>query len=219
MTSFLSLIKRRRSSATGKELDEYVDIAIGYANQMQSIVSDILEFSRIDADIKSTSTSIDVASVVKNVKNQMAPSLLDSKATIEISGEATVLVPLGFVSQLIRNIVENGIKYNDSLFPRIQIVISPVDEQFVSIAISDNGIGIEEDYFDQIFEMFKRLHTRDKYEGTGLGLSVCKKVVERLGGSISIESTLGVGSVFTIVLPVDCTVEVKDKAVASFDED
>jgi len=96
-------------------------------------------------------------------------------------------------------------KYNKSLFTKVKINILENDEQTVTITVEDNGIGIHKDYQAQVFEMFKRLHTTDQYEGTGLGLAVCKKVVERLGGTIELESTFGEGSTFIVVLPQDCT--------------
>jgi light-regulated signal transduction histidine kinase (bacteriophytochrome) len=106
------------------------------------------------------------------------------------------------IFNLFLNLIQNGIKYNKSEVPQVDIDFVEDDFNFI-FSISDNGIGIDEKYKEQIFVVFKRLHTQQEYEGTGIGLSICKKIVENLNGKIWIDSTVGEGSTFFISLPKD----------------
>ncbi|MFK8054474.1 MAG: ATP-binding protein [Saprospiraceae bacterium] len=211
INSFLTLIKRRKNTISKEELAEYIDIAISYGKQLHAIVNDILEFSRIGTDVKDISSEIQLLGFFTGLKTQFTPELTEKNASIEISGHALMKAPQGYLNQIFTNLITNGLKYNESLFPKVKVNIEEKDGQTVSITIADNGIGIEKEYQAQVFEMFKRLHTIDEYEGTGLGLAVCKKVVERLGGTIELESTFGEGSTFIIELPLDCTAASKQE--------
>ena len=99
------------------------------------------------------------------------------------------------------NLISNGIKYNDKPVPRIEITFGQSDPDRVDIAISDNGIGIEQQFHDKIFLLFKRLHTQEEYEGTGAGLAIANKIVQAHGGRIRLESEVKVGSTFLVSLP------------------
>ena len=205
INSFLNLIKRRKDTCSKEELEEYIDIAITYGNQLHCIVKDILEFSRIGTDISLISKPIELNVFFRNIKTQLSPTLSEKNASIEISGNAEVKAPEGYLAQVFTNLINNGLKYNEAPFPRIKIDIHKTESNTISIQVSDNGIGIAPEYQEQIFEMFKRLHTHDEYEGTGLGLAVCKKVLDRLGGNISVKSERGRGSNFIIEIPADQT--------------
>ena len=102
---------------------------------------------------------------------------------------------------IFQNLIENGIKYNESSKPRINIRTEEEKDKFI-IAIQDNGIGIEEAYHEKIFQFFKRLHNQEKYQGTGIGLSLCKKIVRNYDGNITVSSEIGQGTTFKIILPI-----------------
>ena len=113
-----------------------------------------------------------------------------------------VLADAPQLDQLLQNLISNGLKYHqEGVLPKVQ-VSAERDGEFWRFAVSDNGIGIEPQYFARIFEIFQRLHGRESYEGTGIGLAVCKKIVERHGGTITARSTPGEGSTFLVTLPM-----------------
>ena len=199
VTSFLGLIRRRLAADAQANVSEYVDLAIGYAHQMNTLVTDVLEFSRIDANMSAPATPVNVWDLADKFCRERSVELKRDNATVEIIGTAEVCAPEAYLSQVLSNLVDNGLKYNTSPFPRVRVDISQEDDTAI-IRVSDNGIGIAPEYHELVFEMFKRLHTGDEYPGTGLGLAVCKKVVERLGGTIALESAEGEGSTFTVTV-------------------
>ena len=208
VTSFLNLIERRLAPEAKVQVADYLKIAIENARQMHYLVTDVLEFSKIDADLATQSTRFDLGLRVRELVATMQPQLRERSAAVVITGQAELLAPEHYIVQLVRNLVENGLKYNESAAPLITVELV-ADEREVSVRVGDNGIGIAPEYHARIFELFKRLHTTDAYAGTGLGLAVCKKVVERLGGDIAVESAPGEGSAFTVTLPRDCTARVR----------
>lgn len=205
VASFLGLIERRLAPAARAEVQEYLDLASGYARQMHALVTDVLEFSKLDVDLETRSCAVDLAGMFDRLSRQLAPQFEARAASLEVSGDAEAWGPPNYVLQLFTNLVENGLKYNRSVYPRVQVMIAAVSADWVEVSVCDNGIGIAPDYHDKVFEMFKRLHTSDEFQGTGLGLAVCKKVIDRLGGGISLRSAEGEGSTFTVRLPAKPT--------------
>ena len=207
VTSFLGLIRRRLAPAARAGVEEYLDLATAYAHQMHALVTDVLEFSRIDADLESSSEVVDVAGLLGKLSRQLAPSFAARNGRLEISGTGHVSAPPAQLTQVLTNLIENGLKYNRSVCPTVSVTVgeAPADASdggpATSIRVTDNGIGIAAEYRERVFGMFKRLHTADEFEGTGLGLAVCRKVCERLGGAIALESAEGEGSTFTVTLP------------------
>ena len=197
VTSFLGLAERRLDDAGRAAVGEYLGIAAANARQMHALVTDVLEFSKLDADLATQSERFDLGEAVRGVTARLAPGEQDR---VSVTGSAEVVAPASHLEQLALNLIENGLKYNDSPEPHVAIVVERVGER-VRLTARDNGIGIEPEYHERVFGMFRRLHTSDEYSGTGLGLAVCRKVVERLGGSISLESAPGKGSTFTVDLP------------------
>ena len=202
VTSFLNLIDRRLPADARPAVGEYVDLATDYARQMHALVTDVLEFSRVDADLGAAASEIDLAAVVRRI-GAAAAGARGEGARVTVTGAGTTYAPPAEVERLIGNLVANGLKYNESSEPTVEVVVAAcaTDPEYVEVSVSDNGIGIAPEYHAQVFELFKRLHTSDRYTGTGLGLAVVKKVVERIGGSVRLESAEGEGSTFVLRLP------------------
>ena len=200
INSFLGLVQRRLPVESRAIVGEYLDIAMASTRQMSDLVTDVLEFSRVNADLASISTEASVVEVVGRVRTTMQRELDERQARIVCDGDATVVLPKGTLDQILGNLIGNGLKYNDSAAPLIRVVSVDMGDT-VRITVTDNGIGIAEEFYDKVFEVFRRLHTSDKYTGTGVGLASRKKVVDRIGGSISLESEVGIGTTFTVDLP------------------
>ena len=203
VTSFLGLIERRLTPEAKIQVEDYLKIAISNARQMHHLVTDVLEFSKINADLATQCTNFALGERIRDMVASMHPELKERSAAVVVDGHAELHAPEQYIVQLVRNLIENGIKYNESRAPLIMVRVGASCEE-VTIEVSDNGIGIAEEYHAQVFELFKRLHTTDQYSGTGLGLAVCKKVVDRLGGRITLNSEVGEGSTFSITLPQNC---------------
>ncbi len=202
---FMSLMKKKNNRSTAEEREEYLDITINSGKQLQRIVDDILSFSRIGNSAEDTASLIQLNGFFDALKKQLSPLLSENNASMEVTGSAEIQIAEGYLTQIFMNLVTNGIKFNESAFPRIIVNAAELPNGIIRVEVSDNGIGISEEFHDQIFDLFKRLHASDQYEGTGLGLATCKKICEGLNGSIEIESTTGEGATFIVTLPRDCS--------------
>lgn len=209
VTSFIALAERRLTGDAPDpkavaEAREFLGIARGYAAQMAALVSDILAFSRIDAETASGFTGVDLRVLLASLERTLGERIAERGARLEVNGRATVIAPESQLEQLLGNLIVNGISYNESAVPRVMVTLRELEGERVGITVRDNGIGIDPEYHERVFELFRRLHTTEAYAGTGLGLATCRKIVERLGGSIDLDSEEGAGSTFTVVLPRDC---------------
>lgn len=199
VASYTQLLSRRYKGKLDADADEFIAFAVEGASRMQRLIHDLLLYSRVGtkaAELLDTSS-----------ENALRQALLNLRGAIQDSGAVLTLDPLPRVLadetqliQLFQNLVANAIKYQDTGTPRIHISAVPAANRKWLFSVQDNGIGIEPEYFDKIFGMFQRLHKRDEYAGTGVGLAICKKIVERHGGRIAVESRPGEGSAFTFAL-------------------
>ncbi len=173
------------------------------AKRMQAMIDDLLAYSRITTKAKPFQP-VDPNTVIENLKNfELATVLNETKGTIHIPEPLlTVHGDPSQIHQLLQNLIANGLKFHrHGVPPLITINSHPMQNNTVRLDVQDNGIGIDEEYHEQIFVMFKRLHARTSYTGTGIGLAICKKIVQRHGGEIGVKSTPGEGSVFWFKLP------------------
>ena len=202
ISSYLSLLERRHGPQLPSEGLEFLDFARDGAKRMDRLVLDLLEFSRIDRrgapmDVTPAGPALDQALA------HLSPVTAETGAVITISDAAqaaTVLADQGQLVRLFQNLIGNAIKYRaESRPPQVAVDALQTDGVW-EFSISDNGIGIEEQYFERIFGIFQRLHTRDTYDGTGIGLAICKRIVERHGGRIWVTSTPDQGSRFSFTL-------------------
>lgn len=199
VTSYTQLLSRRYTGKLDADADEFIAFAVDGASRMQRLIQDLLAYSRVGTKgINLLDTSSEDALQI---------ALENLRGTIEQSGAEVTHDPLPAVQademqliQLFQNLVGNAIKYRNPEAPLVHISAARNGKGSWMFSVRDNGIGIESQYFEKIFAMFQRLHRRDEFSGTGIGLAICKKIVARHGGSISVESKLGHGSTFHFAL-------------------
>jgi len=199
---FAGLLNRKLDSSNSREIHEYLSFIIQGGKRMNYLIEDVLEYSKLSKHQNTDQKqNIDLAVLINDIQKSISEYLDQRNATVQI----TSLLPELYwnyskVFILLKNLIENGVKYNESAQPAINIYYAEAAQK-KTLCIEDNGIGIEEEFFDKIFQMFTRLHNHSEYEGSGLGLATCKKIVEEFEGKISCESQVANGTVFTIALP------------------
>ena len=199
VASYTQLLSRRYKGKLDADADDFIAFAVDGANRMQRLIQDLLAYSRVGTKGQEM---VEISS-----EDALRQALLNLRATIQESGaEVThdalpnVLADEMQLTQLFQNLVGNAIKYQSTGIPRVHISVSGINGAKRKFSIKDNGLGIDPQYFERIFGMFQRLHKREEFAGTGIGLAICKKIVERHGGSISVESEPGQGSTFSFDL-------------------
>ncbi|HKY47835.1 MAG TPA: ATP-binding protein, partial [Acidimicrobiia bacterium] len=179
--------------------DDFITFAVDGAKRMQRLIEDLLSFSRVGTqgtDLSATSS-----------ENALNRALVNLRLSVEETGAEITHDPLPVVMadefqlvQLFQNLVGNAVKYHTNGAPRVHVSAIRTAPGVWSFAVEDDGLGIDPKYFEKIFGMFQRLDGRDVFAGTGIGLAICKKIVERHGGTISVESQVGAGSTFRFTL-------------------
>jgi PAS domain S-box-containing protein len=203
IASFTQLMERRYKGQLDEDADEFMEYIVDAAKRMQQLIQDLLEYSRVATrgeELKQVNTE----KVLKNVLYNLKTSIDENNAEITYDNLPMVMVDKGQLDQLFQNLISNAIKFKKpDEPPRIHISASKDENNNHYIfSVSDNGIGMDPQYFDRIFTIFQHLHTMDEYEGTGIGLSISKRIIERHGGSIWVESSLGKGSTFYFTIPI-----------------
>jgi chemotaxis family two-component system sensor kinase Cph1 len=167
---------------------------------MRTLIRDLLLYSHASrAEISFEPTN--VAAVMSDTLSRLENAIRDNEAFVTYDPLPTVMANATQMSQLLQNLVDNAVKYRSTRPPRVHVSARQQNSEWV-FSIADNGIGIDLQYAEKIFIMFQRLHTREEYPGTGIGLAICKKIVERHGGRIWVESEPGKGATFFFTLPV-----------------
>lgn len=198
VSSFLQLLKKKYQSTLDAQGEEYINYAVDGANRMKQLILDLLAFSRIDTQGKQYE-SVDLNNTVRQTIQLLNPYIQENNASIIVEELPVLKAVPAQMTQLFQNLISNAIKYRREETPRITIHANQ-DETHWYFSIEDNGIGIDERFYAKIFIVFQRLHTRSNYSGTGIGLAICKKIVERHGGAISVKSEVGKGSIFSFSL-------------------
>ncbi len=199
--SFTGLLERDFKRNKLDSFPDYFTYVKEGARQMNNLISDTLEYSKVNHEIILEKKKIDLNIVVDNIKLNLVQNC-ENQVTIEKDNLPIVLGEEGQMVLLFQNLIENGLKYNQNDHKMVQITSTSTPEKIL-ITVKDNGIGINKDYHEQIFNMFKRLHTSNVYEGTGLGLAICKRIIDRVNGKIWLESEEGKGTTFFIELVKD----------------
>jgi PAS domain S-box-containing protein len=199
VASYMQLLSRRYKGKLDADADDFIGFAVDGTTRMQALIRDLLAYSRVGT------SEAKLAGISSEKSLQKA--LVNLRGSIEASGALVTHDPLPAVmanelllSQLFQNLVGNAIKYQSPGIPKVHISAALNDERQWSFSVQDNGIGIEPQHFERVFGMFQRLHKGAEYSGTGIGLAICKKIVERLHGNISVESQPGQGSTFFFTL-------------------
>ncbi|MEL6590681.1 MAG: ATP-binding protein, partial [Bacteroidota bacterium] len=168
------------------------------ARHMYYLIEDILQYSLLENQPEVF--AIDLNLIVRRVQGQLSTFIREKGAIVQSEDLPIVIGHESQLELLFQNLIENGIKYNESARPEI-VISTKVEADRNLIFITDNGIGIDETYQAKIFDMFYRLHTQDSYSGTGIGLAICQKIIQKHQGDISLESQPGEGSVFQLSFP------------------
>jgi len=203
ISSFGTLLQDSLKGKLDDDQQENFEFMIDGARRMQDMIDALLTYSRLTTKAKPFEW-VNLNKVIEDLKKLELATMLDETGGIIHVPKPlpSVQADLSQMHQLFQNLIGNGLKFhNEGIPPEIIIRAHEVENNMIRIEVEDNGIGIDEKYHGQLFTMFKRLHSREQYEGTGIGLASCKKIVERHGGNIGIKSTLGKGSTFWFTLP------------------
>jgi PAS domain S-box-containing protein len=201
VTSFLDRLESRYADKLDDKAKQYIHFATDGAHRMRQTILDLLEFSRIDRSNEDF-TEIDLNELMNEVKLMCTQSLSESDGKLIWSDLPVVNGWYSPLKQIFQNLIVNAIKYrNENVEPKIKITARK-ENDFWQISVADNGIGIEERYYEKIFMIFQRLHQKEAYGGTGIGLAICRKIVEQHGGKIWVNSVVGKGSEFCFTLPI-----------------
>jgi len=200
ISGFTTLLADEVGASLSPEAREYVRFAVEGAERMRRLIADLLAYSRVGTRGDSFQT-VELGLLIHRVLGDLQPAIYEAKAQIVVGPLPAVFVDEREVFQLFLNLLSNALKFRGAEPCRVEIS-GATSVSSVVIEVRDNGIGFEMEYADKIFEIFQRLNRRDEYPGTGIGLAICKKVVERHGGKISVESAPGHGARFRIELPL-----------------
>jgi light-regulated signal transduction histidine kinase (bacteriophytochrome) len=186
----LQLLQRRYEGQLDARADEFIGHAVDGATRMQALIDDLLSYSRVGR-LEDPKQSVSAEHALQSALKNLAVVIQETRAEITHDALPAVQAISTQLTLLFQNLIGNAIKFRQKdRAPRIRIGAEPVGDQW-QFSVADNGIGIADQYFDRIFVIFQRLHTRREYPGTGLGLALCKRIVEHHGGKIWVESTPG----------------------------
>jgi signal transduction histidine kinase len=201
VASFCQLLQRRYQGQLDERADQYIAFAVSGAQRMQRLINDLLAFSRIG---RTTSgfTEVDLDQVVAETVSQLEPTLEAASAEVTWSDLPVVRGEEQLLGTLVTNLVANAVKFRRTDTPaRVEVSCRRVEDAY-EISVVDNGIGIESEFADKVFVIFQRLHPRDAYPGTGIGLAIAKKIVEYHGGTIRVDTAHTGGAAIRFTLPV-----------------
>jgi signal transduction histidine kinase len=199
VSSYVQLLQRTMDSPLTKDQREFMQFIMQGTQTMQNLISDLLALAAI-SNVRETEL-IDLNKIIQQVQSSLQPVIKERHAKIKSTLLPSVVADETHMLQLFMNLISNGIKYNTSDQPVIDITYS-MTGRYYQFAVADNGIGIPAEYRDKIFLIFQRLHSREEYSGTGIGLAICKKIVDQAGGTIRVSDRQDGGSIFVFTLPV-----------------
>ncbi len=199
ITGFLALLEKRYKDKLDKNGMEYIKFTVDSAKRMDELIKDILEYSQVgtkDKEFKRVDCSLVLSKAIFNLQ----VAIQESGAVVTHDNLPTVMADSALLTSLFQNLLGNAIKFHGAEAPKVYISAERKEAAWV-FSVSDNGIGIDPQFQEQIFTAFRRLHTRDEYPGSGVGLATCKKIVEYHGGRIWVKSETGTGSTFYFTIP------------------
>jgi len=199
MAGFSQLLERRYKGKLDEEADRLIAYIVDGAARLQNLIADLLDFSRVGSSQAEWSV-VQTGTILERVMENLGVLIQESRAVVTHDDLPAVRGDPSQLVQLFQNLVANALKFRGEAPPVVHVGAKPENGRWL-FSVRDNGIGIEPQYFRQLFTLFKRLHSKDKYPGTGIGLAICKKVVDNHAGKIWIESQPGAGSTFFFTLP------------------
>ncbi len=198
VTSFSQLLSKQYGDKLDSRAQEYIQFAVDGSRRMYDLINGLLAYSRVQTRGK-TFKVVDLNNVFANVRKNLALQFIERKVSVKADELPIVVADESQMIQLFQNLISNSIKFS-SENPKI-IITSKSDALRHVISVKDEGMGIESQYFEKIFQIFQRLVPKEQYEGIGIGLAICKRIVERHGGTIWVESKPGEGSTFFFTIP------------------
>jgi light-regulated signal transduction histidine kinase (bacteriophytochrome) len=201
VSSFMTLLIRRYGGALEPDALNFIELSKNSTDRMARQIDDLLAYSKLGRDLPATGI-VDVNILIETIRVELGEKIRDKNAAIIVDRHLPILrnVHSSMVHHILQNLIANGVKFNTNERPEVRINCIEAIDKYV-FCIRDNGIGIDGAFQDKLFQMFKRLHTDSEFEGTGIGLAVCKKIVEYYGGIIWLESKKGEGTCFYFSLP------------------
>jgi PAS domain S-box-containing protein len=197
VSSYVQLLASRYKDKLDKDANEFIDFAVDGSKRMRQLINSLLEYSRVNR-VKPFEW-MELKEVISDIEKDMKDQIKESGAEIIYNGLPKIHGDVVLIGQLFQNLIGNAIKFRGTKKPEIKITSKKKNGQYL-FSVKDNGIGIQKEYSEKIFIIFQRLNSREKYPGTGIGLSICKKIVERHGGKIWVESEAGKGSSFNFTI-------------------
>lgn len=199
--SFSRLLEDQYKNRLDKNGKEFIYFISEGADRMKILIKDLLAYSRISTYAKPPKIT-NLEKILKNVLFNLQESIKENGVIITYDELPNLIIDHAQILQLFQNLISNAIKFQREKPPKIHISAKKIEKEWL-FSIKDNGIGIDPKYFARIFNIFQRLHTRDEYPGSGIGLAVCKRIVQRYGGQIWLKSELGKGSIFLFTIPIE----------------
>jgi signal transduction histidine kinase/DNA-binding response OmpR family regulator len=199
VVGYTQLLGKRYRGQLDASADEFIAYAVDAASRMQLLIQDLLTYSRVGR-LQKDLAPVDCETVLTQILRSLQPLIEESNALVTHDPLPTLTADAGQFAQLFQNLIVNAIKFHAEQAPQVHITARRDDHEWV-FSVRDNGIGIEPQYAERIFRMFQRLHSREAYPGTGIGLAICQKIVQRHGGHIWVESQPGQGATFAFTIP------------------
>lgn len=200
MTHFSEFLYNDYQDKLDKDGRQYIEIINKNAKHMQKMINDILTFSKVDYD-KAIFEKVDCQKIAEEIAAELKFDIEQKSVKLKIDNLPTIITSKTLISILLQNLIGNAIKYQDgSRPPEISVLYDETPDEWV-FKVSDNGIGIEKEYQEKVFAMFQRIHRKEDYPGTGIGLCTCKKFIENYGGKLWFDSQLGSGTTFYFSVP------------------
>ena len=198
VASYTQLLSQRYQGKLDQDADEFIGYAMDGATRMQRLIRDLLEYSRVGSENTSFERT-DCEVVLQQVRYNLSASIREHQAEVTHDPLPTVQVNPTHLTQVFQNLIGNALKFQTDVPARIHVGARALTDGW-EFSVRDNGIGIQTDQFNRIFSIFQRLHGQGEYPGTGIGLAICKRIVEKYGGTIRVESEPGKGSTFYFTL-------------------
>ncbi len=201
VSSFMSLLKRRHGESMDADALNFIDLSQNSADRMAKQIEDLLSYSKVGRNLPASGL-VNVNSLIAIIQIELSEKIKEKDVEIAIESELPILsnVHNSMIHHVFQNLIANAIKFNTNERPEVRISCLPADGNY-TFTVKDNGIGIDNENMGKLFQMFKRLHSDSEFEGTGIGLAVCKKIIEFYGGNIWLESEKGIGTCFYFTLP------------------
>jgi light-regulated signal transduction histidine kinase (bacteriophytochrome) len=200
IASYTQLLAKRYKGRLDSEADEFIAYAVDGSNRMQGLIQDLLAYSRAGTNGEALH-EISCEKALKEALSNLRATIQESGALVTHDSLPAIMTDETQLIQVFQNLVGNAIKYRSAEIPHVHISATKNGGKEWIFSVRDNGMGIDPQYFERIFVLFQRLHGRKEFKGTGIGLAICKKIVERLGGRIWVESQPEEGSTFHFALP------------------